>query len=78
MALWSANTVTAYNLQVPLAGNTLQDGAAHWTLNNVGLFLQDTWTVNKQLTVTGGVRIDTLMTSQSPKFNAVASGPVIA
>ena len=78
VALWSANTVTAYNLQVPLAGNTLQDGAANWTLNNVGLFLQDTWTVNKQLTVTGGVRIDTLMTSQSPKFNAVASGPVIA
>ena len=77
VALWSANTVTAYNLQLPLTGNTLQDGAANWTLTDIGMFLQDTWTVNKQLTVTGGVRVDTLKTDQAPKYNAAASGPVI-
>ncbi|CAN5265953.1 TonB-dependent receptor [soil metagenome] len=78
VALWNANTVSSYSLQLPLTGNTLQDGAANWTLTDVGLFLQDTWTLNKQLTITAGVRLDTLKTSQSPKFNAAASGPVIA
>ncbi|OYU26800.1 MAG: Oar protein [Burkholderiales bacterium PBB2] len=78
VALWKANTVTGYTVQLPLAGSVLQDGAADWKLTNVGLFLQDTWTVSKQLTLTGGVRIDTMSTNDRPKANAKASGPVVA
>jgi hypothetical protein len=81
VALWrnSTNTnnptggMSAYTVQLPLAGNTLTDGAANWTLNTVGLFLQDTWNVNRRLTLTGGVRVDMLSTDDRPKANAAAS-----
>ncbi|WP_428506063.1 TonB-dependent receptor [Roseateles sp.] len=78
IALWKASNVTGYTVQLPLAGSVLQDGAADWKLTNVGLFLQDTWNVSKQLTLTGGVRIDSMSTSDRPKANAKASGPVVA
>jgi hypothetical protein len=78
VALWQNSTVTSYNVQLPLAGSVLSDGAANWTLSNVGVFLQDTWTVNKRLTLTGGVRIDSISTDDRPKKNAAASSAVIA
>lgn len=59
-----------YTLQAPrAAGLTLQDGAANWTLVQKGLFLQDTWTVNKQLTLVGGLRVD----QQSPSNKPIAN-----
>lgn len=70
--------VFSYTVQKPLAGNTLSDGAANWTLQNVGLFVQDTWNVTRSLTVTGGVRVDMLSTDDRPKANAAASAPTIA
>jgi len=76
IALWNAGVPTSYQVQQPLAGNTLQDGAANWTLANIGLFLQDTWKVSKQLTLVGGLRLDTLKTDDKPKFNATASAPM--
>ncbi len=77
VALWAASTVNAYTVQQPLAGNTLRDGAANWTLSNVGLFLQDTWTVNRRLTLTGGIRVDMLSTDDRPKANAAASAALV-
>ncbi|CAM3828424.1 TonB-dependent receptor [Roseateles saccharophilus] len=74
IALWNAGVPTSYQVQQPLAGNTLQDGAANWTLSNIGLFVQDTWKVNKQLNIVAGLRLDTLETGDKPKFNSVASG----
>ncbi|MFG6465539.1 TonB-dependent receptor [Roseateles sp. BYS87W] len=74
VALWAAGVPTSYQVQQPLAGNTLQDGAANWTLSNLGLFLQDTWKVNKKLNIVAGLRVDTLSTDDKPKFNATASG----
>lgn len=77
VALWRNNQVTSYTVQLPLAGNQLSDGAANWTLSNIGVFLQDTWTVNKRLTLTGGVRVDMLSTDDRPKSNAAASAALV-
>lgn len=77
IAQWNTGTPSTYTVQQPLAGNTLQDGAANWTLSNIGLFLQDTWKINKQLSLVGGLRVDTLKTDDKPKYNGPASGPVV-
>jgi hypothetical protein len=74
VAQWASGVPSSYQAQLPLNGNTLQDGAANWTLSNIGLFLQDTWKINKQLSIVGGLRVDTLETGDKPKFNAAASG----
>lgn len=69
---------TSYQVQVPVAGGSLDNGIAQWTLRNTGLFLQDTWTASKQLTVTAGVRLDQLTTPDKPQFNAKAAAPTVA
>jgi hypothetical protein len=76
IALWNAGVPTAYQVQQPLAGNTLQDGAANWTLGNIGLFAQDTWKISKKLNIVYGLRVDVLKTDDKPKYNAIASGPM--
>ncbi len=73
VAMWLAGTPTTYTLQMPLAGKTLADGAADWTLNTLGIFLQDTWTVSDKLTLTGGIRIDRIDTPDTPIANPTAS-----
>jgi len=69
VALFAAGVPSSYSLRVPLPGRTIDDGAANWTLNNLGLFLQDTWKVNKDLTLMGGVRVDRTMTDDKPIAN---------
>ncbi len=76
IALWNAGIPTAYQVQQPLAGNTLQDGAANWTIANIGLFAQDTWKISKALNIVAGLRIDTLDVNDKPKYNATASAPM--
>ena len=67
-----------YQVQVPATGKTLDDGVARWNLTNTGLFLQDTFEVNKQLTIMGGVRVDTQSTGSRPLANAAASAAPVA
>ncbi len=69
---------TAYQAQLPLVGKSLSDGVARWNLNNLGLFVQDTWAVSNKLNVTLGARLDNTAIPTSPLRNAAASAPMVA
>lgn len=68
---------TSYTLQVPSPGFTLNDAVAHFDMTNTGLFLQDTWNVNRQLTVTGGFRVDEVGVGGQPLANAKVAAPAV-
>lgn len=58
-----------YNLYQPAPGLTIGDVAARWKYEQWGLFLQDTWQVNDQLSVTYGMRVDMPRTDDVPLYN---------
>ena len=66
-----------YQVQVAAPGKTLADGAADWSITNTGLFLQDTWAVNKRLNLVGGVRVDKTSVPTRPLANAAAAAAVV-
>ena len=68
----------SYTVQLPRTGRVLQDGAAAFTIANTGVFLQDTWKVNRDLNVMFGARIDQQNVPDKPIFNTGASvAPVV-
>lgn len=69
---------TSYQVQVGAPGYTINDGVANWDYQNLGLFLQDTWTVNEHLTLTAGVRVDRKTMGEKPLFNAAAAVAPVA
>lgn len=72
IADYRAGRSSRYQLFAPAGGN-LDNMAAVWGLDNVGLFLQDTWSVDYNLTFTYGLRIDTPSVDEEPVYNAAAS-----
>ena len=68
----------SYTYATAATGRKVEEAAANWSLTNTGLFLQDTWTVNKQLAVTLGLRLDQSSSSDTPLANAAAAAPVVA
>ncbi|HEY4556166.1 MAG TPA: carboxypeptidase regulatory-like domain-containing protein, partial [Lysobacter sp.] len=62
LAAFAAGTPRRYQVRGPRAGGSLDDVPARYTLENAGLFLQDTWAINYNLNVMFGVRVDV------PKF----------
>lgn len=68
---------TSYQAQLPLAGKTQADGVARWNLNNQGFFVQDTWRVDKDLTVTAGVRLDETGMPDKPLSNPAVAAALV-
>ena len=68
---------SSYSVQAASPGTTLTEGAANLTTINTGLFLQDTWTVNDQLTLTAGARVDVTGLPDKPKANAAAGAATV-
>lgn len=64
---------SAYSVQLPLPGKTLNDGVAIWSYENTGLFLQDVWKFDKNLTLTMGLRVDQQSVPTKPLYNANAA-----
>ncbi len=66
----------SYQTQVANAGYTLEDAVAKFTMKNTGVFVQDTWTINPQLTIMAGVRLDKVNVPERPLVNAaLAAAP---
>ncbi|MBI3349446.1 MAG: TonB-dependent receptor [Burkholderiales bacterium] len=75
---FSRGRYNGFQVQTPLAGKTLDDGIAKWSIANTGLFLQDAWTLNSSLTLGAGVRYDRTSVPDSPAQNtAVLAAPVV-
>ncbi|MFC5577508.1 carboxypeptidase regulatory-like domain-containing protein [Lysobacter niabensis] len=68
---FEAGRPSSYRLFYPADGN-LDNMAAIWGLKNLGVFVQDTWAVNYNLTLTFGLRWDTPMVDGEPTFNQAA------
>ena len=58
LAAFEAGTPSAYQVRVPRAGGSLDDIPAKFHLKNTGLFIQDTWAINYNLSLMFGVRVD--------------------
>lgn len=69
VALFLAGQASAYRIQQPKAGFTLNDAAANMGFNNLGAFIQDTWTVSKKLNVMAGLRMDVIGMDDKPIAN---------
>lgn len=61
-----------FSVRYPIGGG-IDRIAALWRLRNLGLFLQDTWMVNPNLTLMGGVRVDIIDIPEKPVYNRTAS-----
>ncbi|WP_370671908.1 carboxypeptidase regulatory-like domain-containing protein [Stenotrophomonas maltophilia] len=58
LAAFEAGTPSAYQVRVPRAGGSVDDIPAKFHLKNTGLFIQDTWAINYNLSLMFGIRID--------------------
>jgi len=58
-----------YQLRVPLGG-TIEDAAGVFAYNKFGVYAQDEFSVNDQLTLTYGLRVDVPITSDEPRANS--------
>ncbi|GIX34333.1 MAG: Oar protein [Lysobacteraceae bacterium] len=57
-----------YSFRTSTTGN-VNDAAADFTLDNIGLFVQDVWSVNYNLTLNFGLRLDIPQIDEKPPFN---------
>jgi len=70
IADFQAGKYAAYQLYYPAPGYSLSDIAADWALNQVGVFLQDTWQATPNLSLQYGIRYDMPQADGKPIYNA--------
>ena len=58
-----------YSSRRPLPGESFESIAADFTYENLGLFIQDTWNVNYNLSLQFGLRVDMPMLDDEPRPN---------
>ncbi|OGT60462.1 MAG: Oar protein [Gammaproteobacteria bacterium RIFCSPHIGHO2_12_FULL_63_22] len=74
-AAFQAGTPARYIVRVPVPGGNLEeDVPAAYSMSNLALFVQDTWTVTDNLTVTLGARWDKPSFDDQPKRNTYVGG----
>ncbi len=69
---------SAYRVQAPQPGRTLNDAVATWSYANTGLFLQDTFKLTDSFNMMFGLRVDQSDVPTKPLFNAAAAAPTVA
>lgn len=75
IAAFEAGTPSRYVTRIPVpGGNIAEDVPAVYDTKNTALFLQDTWTVNNNLTLTFGLRMDTPDYARQPFDNNFIQG----
>ncbi|GAB6195251.1 TonB-dependent receptor [Lysobacter xanthus] len=67
----------SYQIQVPAPGYTIDQGAANWDYQNIGLFAQDTWQVTQNLSLMMGIRVDQKRMDTAPLYNAAAAAAAV-
>ena len=60
-----------YSSRRPLPGEAFESIAADYSHENLGLFIQDTWNVNYNLSLQFGLRVDTPKIDDRPRRNAL-------
>ena len=69
IADFQAGRVNNFRFQFPATSTDINSVAAAFRLKNYGLFLQDNWVYNNNLTLNYGVRIDIPDIAEKPTFN---------
>ncbi|MET0322788.1 MAG: TonB-dependent receptor [Duganella sp.] len=69
---------SSYTLQTTNNGFSLDDAVSNFSMKNYGVFVQDTWTVNDQLTLSYGARLDSTRINDRPLRNAAVAQSAIA
>lgn len=75
---FSRGRPSGYQVQVPVAGGSLDNAIAKFSLANYGAFVQNTYKFNRNLTVMYGVRLDASSIGEKPLANAAAAAPMVA
>ncbi|MCA0196669.1 MAG: TonB-dependent receptor [Proteobacteria bacterium] len=74
-----AGTPLEYAYRKPLPGASYDDIPAQFTIKNTGFFLQDTWSVNYNLSLLFGLRADKPSFGSTPTYNpCLSSAPNLA
>ena len=69
IADFQAGRINRYQYNFPLTSTDRDSVAANFSLTSYGLFVQDNWVVNDNLTINYGVRYDTPRLKDKPAFN---------